>query len=512
MPMTARQPKPPKAKSVAWQKWKGVNRTDARTSLNREEFRWLENALPVGEGAAQILPGPGAAVATIAAGVVSLWGVTLNGSPVLIAVLQNGSLAQITVPGGVVTTFAGAGTVSSAAHCTIWQGSPVLIIDPTFGYMSWDGAVFAIIDATQTGVALAVFEGRVWIAKNRTIVYTAPNTFNDFTAGNGSGSTVLTDEAFPGNILALVSALEELWILGQSAIDAIANVTSAGTAPNVTTAFSITNIVTNLGTNAPASAIGYLRALALFAPFGGYALSGVTPQKLSGKLDGLLPQITLESDQDIIAAVAVVQSLLALLFLVPRYNGTEAAAGEPPLGLILGFVEGKWFFAVQRTALKWMTSVVVNGIAQAWGTDGSDIYQLFGAAETAPVTYKGVSKLFDFGKSTQAKAMVKVGVELQATYPVSPVITIDSSDGGSETITADFSNQVTWMNNAGSIVTWINNSAQAVTWVSQGTVLARANSSQFGHYLGWTIQGSDPPYRLQAVAFEVVPTREWSTP
>ena len=84
MPPATRQPKPPKSRTVAWKDWKGANKTDARTSLSREEFAWLENALSVGKGAAQILPGPGDAIATIAAGVVSCWGFTLNGAPVLL--------------------------------------------------------------------------------------------------------------------------------------------------------------------------------------------------------------------------------------------------------------------------------------------------------------------------------------------------------------------------------------------------------------------------------------------
>ncbi len=504
----ARPPKPPKAKTVAWQKWKGLNRTDARTSLNREEFRWLENAIPVGDGAVQILPGPGGAIATIAAGVFSIWGFTLNGVPVILTVNTDGSLSQIGVPGGAVTTVAGAGTVTTTAHLTIWQGTPILIIDPVRGYMSWDGATFTILDAAQLDVALAVFEGRVWIAKNRTIVYTAPNTFNDFTAGHGSGSTVLTDEAFPGNILALASALEELWVLGQSAIDAIANVTAAGSSPNVTTAFSITNIVTNLGTNAPASVIGYLRALAFFAPFGAYALSGVTPQKLSAKLDGLLPDLTLTGD--VPSAVAVVQGLLCLLFLT-TYTGQDAQAGSPPIGLLLGFVEGKWFSAVQRSACRWITSLTVAGVAQAWATDGADIYQLFGASATTAVTYKVQSNLDPLGDATTEKAAMKVGVEVQAASPIAPVFTVDS-EAASETISASFSNQITWVNAAGQTIAWLNATSAVLMWLSQGTILARAQSSQFGHYLGWTYAGTDPPHRLQAVQLEYVPTRAWSTP
>ena len=184
-----------------------------------DELPWEENAITVGDGAIQILPGPGPAVATIAAGVATLWGFTLNGNPVLLAANSDGSLTQIAVPGGAATVVAPAGTVTAGAHLTIWQGTPVLIIDPLNGYFSWDGTVFTTISAGVVGSAIAVFQGRVWISKNRTTQYTAPNTFSDFTAANGAGSFVITDDAFPGNIIALASALEELWIVGQSAIE-----------------------------------------------------------------------------------------------------------------------------------------------------------------------------------------------------------------------------------------------------------------------------------------------------
>lgn len=512
MPPRAAPPQAPsgggKPKTVEWRRWKGINRTDARTAVADDELPWEENAVTVGDGAIQILPRHGVAVATIAAGVVSLWGFTLNGQPVLISVNTDGSMTQIT-PGGVTTAVAAAGSVTASAHLTMWQGTPILIIDPTKGYSKWDGTTYTVISAGVVGSAIAVFEGRAWIGgPGRTIQFTAPNTFDDFTVGNGASSFVITDDAFAGNIVALYSALEELWIIGESAIDALANVQASGTPPSVATTFSVTNIVTNLGTTLPNSVIGYLRALTLLAPFGAYALSGVTPQKLSDKLDGLFPQLTLTGDAP--AAVAVVQNLLALLFLV-TYTGTDAQAGAGPIPLILGFVKGQWFFGSQGTGLKWITSLVVSGVAQAWGTDGSAIYQCFGASAATPVKYKVQTKLSDFGQSTMEKAATKVALEVQSSFPLSPTLTVDS-ESSSEVIALDLSNQVQWVNAAGDPVSWLNSLGQQVTWTSQGLVLGRAKCEQFGHYLGFTYSGEDPPHRLQMVGMEVTPTRAWSTP
>jgi len=183
-----------------------VNLTDSRVAIKDSEAAWLENVMPVGNGALQILPGPGPSIATLVQGIRSLWGFTLNNAPVFIAVGNDGSLTQVT-PGGVQTVIAGAGTLGGDAHVTIWRGTTILILDPVTGYFSWDGAAFTVISATQLGTAIAIFQGRAWLINGRLVTFTAPNTYNDFAAGNGAGSTILTDEAFPGNIVAAVSAL-----------------------------------------------------------------------------------------------------------------------------------------------------------------------------------------------------------------------------------------------------------------------------------------------------------------
>src|SRR2546425_1124394 len=311
-----RQPRPQKAKTYQFRTWKTLNLTDARASIEDSELSWCENALPIGNGAIQILNGPGASIATIAQGIASLWGVPFSSGGVFVSINSDGSIS------------------------------------------------------------------------------------------------IITDAAFPGNVVELASTLEALWIVGQGGIEQLANVTASGVAPNVITSFSITNIVSDLGSNAPNSVIPYFRALALFAPFGPWVLSGVTPQPLTEKLDGLIPQLTLTPD--VPAAVAVVQNLLCLLFLV-TYTGTQAQAGAGPIPMVIGFTKGKGFLPRQGVTLKWITTLIVNGEAQGWGADtAGHIFQLFGASNATPVPYKVPTKLFDFGLATTAKACYKLGFEFQA--------------------------------------------------------------------------------------------------
>ncbi len=484
---TAGKPSP-KSKTVEFRRWRGVNLTDARTDIEDEEFFWLENAVTVGKGSAQIVPGPGAAVATLAQGIATLWGFVLNGAAVMIAVGKDGSLTQVT-PGGATTVIRGAGTVSTAAHLAIWQSSPILILDPQFGYMSWDGVTFTVISATQKGNGLAVFEGRVWLFLNRTITVTSPNTFNDFNPANGSTSAIITDEAFPGNVNALVSA-------------------------------------------APNSVIGYLRALTFLAPFGVYALSGVTPQKLSEKLDQMFPALTLTGD--VPAAVGIVQSLPCLVFLVTYTQALAPSLPIPANGvttgtqLLLCFTQGKWFFASQGPRLQllappeqpppptimgpgptWITTVIVNGVSQIWATDGTVIYQCFGGTPADNVPGKIVSKFYSFGPSTTMKQALKAGFEYQASRPIpNAVLTIDSNLR-QEPVAIAQGNVITFTDTGGGVIQFLNAAGQPINFVAQGLVLTRTLSNVFGHYLGWTYTFNDPPHRVQAVQLEYVPSVDW---
>jgi hypothetical protein len=508
--MTMRPPAPrgPEPETIQLRQFKGVNRVDSRVSIEDSEFAWLENAMTIGNGAIQILNGPGAAVATFTEGVARFKGFVLNGAPVFLVIGNNGAISQVT-PGGVVTVVSGANAVTTDVVMAIWRGTEILFLDPQTGYSKWDGTTYTVLDATMTGTALAVFQGRAWLFEGRTITFTAPNSNSDFSLATGAGSTIITDEAFAGDVVQAISALEQLWVVGASSVEAIANVVSTGSGPVVTT-FSITNIVTNIGTTAQFSVVGYLRSLAFLAPFGAYALAGVTPQKISEKLDGLFPDLTITT-LSCQGCVAVVQNLLCLIFRV-QYNGQLAQAGAGPRALLLLFANGKWCFASQG-AVTWITDVVVNGVAQAWATDGATIFQMFAAPRTTAVAYKIQWKLSDFGRATVLKQCLKTGLEFQAALPTAPAMVIENESSATETANLRTTVPVTWVNNAGDEVTFVNNSGDVVTWVAQGMVLSRQVSNMWGAFLGFTITGEDPPYLIQGIQLQILKGPDaWLTP
>lgn len=485
----------------------GVNVTDTRTSIADEEFAWLENAIPVGKGNLRLVPGSGTILATVSAGITSMWGVVLrtgsNTSSLILTVNNDGSMNQVDASSGTNTVIAAAGTVDSQARLTMWKDNPVLIISRTKGYFQYTGSqTLLAISTTLIGTDIAVFSGRAWIVTGaqptRNRQFSAPNEFDNFTAASGGGTSALTDAAFPGPIHRLLSALEQLWQVGPGAVNAISNVATTG---GVTT-FSDTNIVSNVGSTFPSSVTSFFRTFLFLTPYGIYAIVGATPQKLSDKLDNIFPDLSLGTDAP--AAVGTVHNVFVWAVLVP-YT-------DPDLGLrslLLCFTAGKWFFAAAGTTLVGLTSVLVNALPQMFTSNGTQIFRLF-SRETEPVTYKIQSKLYDFGDSTQMKQFNRFGLELQSDNVVQPLVTIENelpSDDQNVSITTQ--NTITFTGLGGAVITFVG--VGPITWVATGLQLARnaTGIQMFGNYLGWTIQGSEAVWTMSAAQMEVIPGGKW---
>lgn len=492
--------------------FKGVNLTDARTAIEDTEFYWLENAIPVGGGRVRIVPGREAPIVTVASMWTSLtapamFPVIIANQPAFILVGSDGRIVHVTVPTGVVTVIAAAGTFSATAHVTMWRDTTVLIIDNTAGYYQWTpGGGLVVIDATKKGDAIAVFEGRAWLkTANRTIEFTAPATFNDFTAANGAGSTIITDEAFPGAIVHLLSALEQLWIVGPGGIEAISNVQSVTTGGVTVTTFSITNIVSQVGTTYNYSVSSFFRTFVFLTPYGVYAIVGATPQKLSDKLDGLFPLLNLGGRFP--SAVTTLYNIFCWVALA-TYNDPVTATARP---ILLCFAQGKWFFATDGEA-GFISSVLVGAVPQLWAVrkdgSGAALYRLF-ADEEEPVDYRIQTKLYDFGNSSQGKQQVRIGIESVSPRKIHPVIynENEATTVGQPMAFAEVGGPITFVGSGP--ITFVGGGAITFIGNSSGLVLGRAMGNIFGQYIGFTLQGNDPAWSLAAFLMQIGAQGEW---
>jgi hypothetical protein len=102
--------------------------------------------------------------------------------------------------------------------------------NPGSGYMSaptvsfaagaGTGAVGTVVLNSNPIVDVATFSGRTWVAQGRTVTYSASTSPFDFTSVS-AGSLTLTDETLHGNITALFSANNFLYIFGDDSINVV---------------------------------------------------------------------------------------------------------------------------------------------------------------------------------------------------------------------------------------------------------------------------------------------------
>lgn len=480
--------------------------TKTRLALADDELAWLENGMFLGRGVIAVPLYNGAAGASLNAtslvkesyGCALTYGTYTAPHPVAIVVFEDGSakMRDYYLDAPVDITIGPAGTFSASplrTGITMWQDGPVLFLDEGEGYLSWNGATLTVIDNTKKGPALAVFEGHAWLrTAPRTITYTAPNTYNNFAAGDGAGSFKITDDAFQGAVYQMVSTVEQLWILGASSIDALGNVATSG---GVTT-FAVTNAVTSLGTTFPDTVLGYYRSVTFYTGYSVHSLLGVTPQKLSAKLDRLFGAIGPLITAGPRVGVQELNGVTVLCFLV---QFTDAAT-DATRSMILGFQEGKWFLTrtpdLSGNQVVDLVTLTIHAVPEVYGVDRSGrMYRVFARPDDPPQgTMTVSSKLYDRGAPVMGMQATKIGFDLSApsTTTVVPIT-------------------VTLVTEATSVSSLVQEKFNPLRDSPLGFkyALYRRNAPIIGQRIGWTLQ---VPCRygvtLEAAHLESAPTGE----
>lgn len=419
-----------------------------------------------------------------------------NGTPIIDNIASTTGLA----PGmGISGTHLAAGTeiltVDSATQITV-----------SINGTGNDAAATLTIGAgAPTSVRdLAVFEGRVWlISALRAITFSSPNSYADFSSATGSGTAAIPDSVFVGSITRLLSALQLLWIIGPSAVNAISNVQAAVGPPTLTT-FSDTNIVANVGSVLPSSVTSFFRTFLFLSPYGVYAIVGATPQKLSDDLDGLFPQLIFGTD-----APAAVFTLNRVFLWAVLVTYKDPVLGPRPV--LLTFGRNAWFLLSQGP-ITWITTLIdpATGEPQLWATDGERIFQCFAGIDGA--TYTISTKLFDFGAFTQTKQLLRVALEfVGGPGPPDAIQLYGESESASKLIPLNAPPEGVWLDAQSNPGIWLTALLQTGTWLATGLAVAVTSQIGFGgNYLGLRLTGHSPPFTLSGLAMEVEPQGEWT--
>jgi hypothetical protein len=544
----------------------------ARQALKPSRLAWLENCQPIGGNDLISVPGPSAALATLAGEtVVKQFYANFGGIDYVVNFCASGAAYTVNVANGVQVKFANAGTFTDP-DMTQWKSERILIADPTGGYATWDGIALvrpggvssniivtaggtgyvtppgvtitggsgsgatasaavsggAVISITLTNAGtgykagdvltvviggpgagaaasaivwpifavqvktVAVFQGRVWLAGDRNLIWTGTKGYDDVASANAAGSTVMTDSDLPHFISALRSLNNFLYIFGDGSLKQIGSISVVSSV----TIFTILTLSSDQGTTFPLSIASYSRLVLFANQVGVFAIFGATVEKISDPMDGVFRFI--DFSQPLAACPNDLKNIRCYLLL--------AKINDPILGVravFLTFMNKKWFLISQGTNVRAACTVQVGGVLKTYTSSGSDVTQVLSDTNVA-VAIIIRTALWDDGKPMLGKRGIRVGIAQSTTESGTMTITTDS-ENDQFTDQYTLANPVTWRNALNQIVTWTNAALQIVQFVSAGFFFQDKQFAGSGIYLGVSLTGSFKNFHLNSIVIEWTP-------
>ena len=353
-------------------------------------------------------------------------------------------------------------------------------------------ATCTILD--QNGIDIATFSGRAWIASDRTVFYTAADTYNDFYSIS-SGFLTISDATLRTNITRILAANNFLYVFGEDSINVFSDVRVDSNTGE--TLFTNTNVSASVGSNLRNAIFPYFRSVLFMNEYGVYALVGATTTKISDPLDGIFPFI--DFDSDISGGQCLINNILCAVYNF-RYNDNGTFRW-----IQAAFFERKWFFTNQLTDCYFVVPSVSQGFLNLYGSTGTNLYQFYEDEETG-VPIEIQTALLPMGDPIRDKQALKIGIEATLGFqPITMLAFVDSESNQSPSIL--FNNSVAWLNNSQSIINWLNNSSTIVSWISATSAggsyfLYKSDAKMYGKYLGMTVTATATPFTINGFQYE----------
>jgi len=213
----------------------GVNVSGAVSEIPQDKARRLINFMPVQGEKIKKVPGYTTITlsTTLPANISRMYTcyVKISGTPTphLIFFLANGSAYKHNISAG---TTASIWTTSTFTRPRLvqWKQERILVVDPTAGLKTWDGASASNVDPSITGHFITVWEGRLIVVKQdtNTVIISVPDDYSDFNTANGAGAFIVNQPTLKGLISGVASTSKVLYIFGETAVISVSNLQSVG--------------------------------------------------------------------------------------------------------------------------------------------------------------------------------------------------------------------------------------------------------------------------------------------
>lgn len=487
---------PPPFHDYAFSTFGGLNTASDATAVPDEDFPWIFDTMPVGNGFLVVLRGP-TQLATGLGACAWLAYANLNGTDYAIHCDTSGNLNQIDLATGTVTQIT-TGLNPSGSDVAVWSDSQLLVIDSVKGYGSWDGTTYTSQSGTMTGVSIAVHAGRVWIANGRTLTFSAAASYTDFTTGSGGGSTPMNDSTLSGNIVGIREFESLLYIIGVSSVNVIGDLTvpSGETAP----VFTNSNLQSSIGTPYIRGIADLQRVIFLPSAAGIYGVYGVSAPKLSDSLNGILSMFSPLGGQ-FHSATGNIENQLAYAFLGtldhPNYSG-------PCLACLVG---KRWFLS-RQTAVSAITTAYKNGVPVMIGADATTLYTLFTNA-SSQMQARVDTKLFSPGSAIFDHEVIRGGL-LVNWETLNNVQMSIITDDGSQSEQAAFSNEILFVGDDSGLIYFTGSDSNDLHFTrSFGAGIVKAGFGIRGKHVGMSVTLTAPGNVIRAFLMRIRQATAW---
>ena len=414
----------------------GLNLAVSRMAIGDNQFVDLKGCLSM-TGSLRAFPAP---VTIYTGGALGYWAAVSHrgGTAYIELFMSDGSVLELNVTSATevataAVTVAAAGTFSPAnvlvggkgvyPQCVDWKNTMTLFIDPALGYFSWDGTTLTAIAATTLGHAIEVYRERVWIINNRTLTFTAPGSYSDFSVSDSAGATGIPDSTLYGPIVGIKGVGHYLFFMGENWIGAISYIQVQNGIP----IFALQGFASGVGPYLPDGFDVISGSLFISGADRAWPLNGPSPPILTRNLGSAYGPGTV--------AHGVLYGEEMVFFL--NVNN----------GRLFVLTAGRWAEYIAPTGTFRIVTAYINGSPHvlAIGNTATTIF----VADLTPLapTYQALtitSKLFDFDDPLYDKTGIQAGVFTSNVSSLTLGLQNESLASESYALTPTTGNTFTW--------------------------------------------------------------------
>jgi hypothetical protein len=498
---------PAQMQPLEMSKFQGMFTSTTRPGVKDEQCWWIDGYIPLGDMDLRTLPGVGPVLWSAPAAISFFSFANIGANPVAIVVLINGAVYQVNTSTGVATLMCAAGTIQNPSKQNVginqYGSQYVLIVaKQTNGYFIWDGTHFfapgntfgtGTIPTGIGGTSVETYSGRVWISNGATVFFSVPGSLIDFTTGNGGGSFTSADSFLRVGFTQLIQTNGFLYLIGDSSINYISGVQTAGSPP--VTTFTNQNADPEVGTPYSGTVNVFGRNIIFANAWGVHVSYGAAVTKISDALDGFYNSVPNFGAQQLSAAKATVYNKKIWILLAPvidLFTGQQR-------NKLLCWNGQVWFASEQDVSLTYIQAQEINSVLTAWGTDGTSLRQLFNTPS------------IDFTKRVMSKFWITpIGSQLRKAanrfWGVAQYYSLNAPDvnlyvqsenatatGGSAfaTLAPPDITPMNWTTQGGKVMNWTTLGGEVMTWLTSGPgtiVFDPVAIGQQGALLGFTLE------------------------